>query len=173
VSQIVNTLAQLQGLILGPNLGVDEQDPNTTAIRLIVEYLTRAAEVTNGQLGFGLPPGASETASKDNIHGAWVRGTFEATDTKLVFSHNLNLPLSDGTATSTGNIPNVRWFVTMLSHSGAGAAVGASTMNVQFEQGDTVTPNSIELRLYAEATRTIAAGANAVTADLFFIPAEQ
>ena len=149
----------------------EEKDQARQHEDVIVRQINLITEGINGNLGFGLPPGTDAEALKDNIHGAWVRGEFTAKDTATVFTHNLGVPIADGTASASTFIPNVRWLIFMMAHDGNAAQIG-SVMSINFEIGDEITENSIELRLYSVAGRLIDSD-HKVYVDLFFVPAEQ
>ena len=148
-----------------------ESDQSRQHEDVIVRQIQLSNDVVNGQLGFGLPPGTDAEPLKDNIHGVWVRAEFIAKDTPTEIIHNLNLPLVDGTILSTAFIPNVRWINFMVAHDGTGAGP-ACMISLVYEIGDEITPNSIELRVFCSAPRTVNAD-HPIYVDLFFIPAEQ
>jgi hypothetical protein len=56
----------------------------------------------------------------------------------------------------------------MIRHSGVGAT-GASALSINYEDGDTITADSIQLRAYSSSGRTVDA-ANPIRVSAFFIP---
>jgi hypothetical protein len=101
-----------------------------------------------------------------NFNHAWVEVEFSGTNTAVAFKHNLNLDVPDA------NLPNVRWLFTNFQHNGAGPVTGTAALALSFDTGDTVTADSIELRLYAAATRTVD-GSNKVKVTTLMVPAIQ
>ena len=172
--RIFSILDQIQWFEFLPGLTAEEQTEQDQARQhedVITRQIQISNDVVNGQLGFGLPPGTDAEPLKDNIHGVWVRAEFIARNTATEVVHNLNLPLADGTILATTFIPNVRWLTFMIAHDGTTAGPG-SAIALMFRIGDDITPNSIELRVFCDAARTISAD-HPVYVDLFFVPAEQ
>lgn len=99
--------------------------------------------------------------SPDNILGSWVEVEVASADVPFTCYHNL------GVAPMGGQV-NVRWQVHGIFHDGAGADP-ASTISVNYEYGDAVTANSIELRMYVGGARSVSE--NPVKLTLFFTPA--
>lgn len=104
---------------------------------------------------------ALHNGSPDNMMGSWVEIEVDTMDAPFICYHNL------GVVPIAGQV-NVRWFVAGFFHDGTGANA-ASTISVNYETGDAVTANSIELRMYAGGTRSMAE--NPIKVTLFFIPA--
>ena len=121
--------------------------------------LARMARTINGMIEFG-----NVTDEEANIRGQWVEVAIAAVDTATTFTHNMNIPIS------SAGLPNVRWLVFGFEHDGVGVTDGTATMSLNFEAGDTVGTNAIQLRLYADGSRTVGAS-NKVTVTLFFTPA--
>jgi hypothetical protein len=172
--EVPSILDQIQWFEHFSGMTAEEQEEKDQARQhedVIVRQIQLTNDVINGNLGFGLPPGTDDEAVKDNIHGAWVRYQFDTADNPETITHNLGLPLADGSTSAVTFIPNVRWIVFMMSHDGTGANA-ASTLSVSHEVGDTITENSIQLRLYVGGGRTVDSD-HKVTVDFFFIPAEQ
>ena len=120
------------------------------------------APIINGELSFGEPidfRGGNANGVKDNMRGSWVTATIEAVNAALTFNHNLNLSIIGCTTVK----PNVVWVITCIRHSGT----GTGALALEFQQGDAIGANSIQLRL-RNIGRTVAAGADAVTATVFF-----
>ena len=130
--------------------GVDPQNAKQIA-DVLVELQQQLNRVEFGTFESGL----------QNIRGQWVEGEFQALDTELVFSHNLAWPIFNSEV-------NVQWILMGMRHDGTGAT-GASTLSINHEDGDTLTTNTIGLRLYSGGGHTIGAG-NPVRVKLFFIP---
>jgi hypothetical protein len=120
--------------------------------------LGQMARAINGFIEFG-----NVTDQDTNIRGTWVEQSFTAADTKTVVTHNMNIPIS------VAGAPNVRWLCFGFEHDGD-TTDAASTLSVNFEAGDAVAVNTIELRLYVGGTRVVD-GDHPVTATLFFTPA--
>jgi hypothetical protein len=129
----------------------------------VIASVTELQQLFYGRLGFGHPAGTQ--AKLDNMRGAWVTVSFESTDTAHTVTHNLDIPVP------TSGL-NVRWLVFRIETANDAAdAIGASTFSILHETGDAIGVNSFELRLYAEATRTIGASPDNIEVDLFIIPA--
>ncbi len=96
-----------------------------------------------------------------NMEGSWVTVSFTALDTATTVTHNLEL---DTTGTASAN-PNVVWRVMGIKHSGVGATA-VDSMSVNYEIGDAINTNDIELRLYSGGTRTVS-GAQPATVLLW------
>ena len=155
------------------------EDPDNPVA--IADHLGRIRREFDGLIEFGHPydpvptvtgipsvvlAGSSATAHQgtlQNIRGSWAERDIDTLDTAHLFHHNLDIPVL------VAGEPNVRVFTAWIQHSGA-AAVAASVISWNFEEGDAVNLNSIELRFYAEATRTVNAG-NPIKVSFFFIPA--
>jgi len=111
---------------------------------------------------------ANHNGTTENIAGSWVEVTFDTPDSAVTCHHNLFRHWPTYTLPVTGE-PNVRWLVFAFSHDG-NTVDAASTLSINFEEGDTVTTNSIALRLYVGGTRVVDA-THPCTATLFFVPA--
>ena len=143
----------------------------------------RLQETADKHLGFGdpttpefgaSPAGAdnlagvaatSHNGTIDNVAGTWALALFNTLDTPKTLYHNLDVPTDNGL--------NVRWLITRLLHSGATtgpAYVGTELITVMYEEGDTITNNTIELRCYARGNRKVS-GFDWVIVNFFFIPA--
>ena len=145
--------------------------------------IQRLEEVVDKHLGFGdvTSPGtatynpsplwegagpASTNGTVENVYGSWVKMLFTVRGGIHTAYHNLDLPTNDGL--------NVRWLIGRIIHNGNGVALpdGArSTICVLFRPGDTYTNNAVELRMYADLSRTINGAFNWVQVDMFFVPA--
>tara|TARA_Y100000310_G_scaffold314035_1_gene363040 strand:+ start:1642 stop:2079 length:438 start_codon:yes stop_codon:yes gene_type:complete len=134
---------------------------NVKSLPDVTRVLNTLADLFNNRISFGEPDDGAGNPRGDNIQGAWATATFTALDTATTVTHNLRL--------NTAGTINCRWLIGRIEHSGT-AADGTSAVSIQFETGDTVNTNDIQLRCYVAATRTVD-GDNPVTADLFFIPA--
>ena len=141
---IADALTELQLVVQGQLDAGDPLDPNNDQSVVLAGDMT-AAQPHNGRPG--------------NIFGSWVEKEITTSSTAIVFDHNLEIPVINSEV-------NVRWR-TNFRHSGAGLAVGAMTL--EFQDGDTVGENSIELRLRVGGTRTVN-GANPVRVSVHFIP---
>ena len=150
-----------------------------------VDWMRQITEALDGRVSFGNPqdPGPDVTSTAlagvaatshpgtlDNIEGTWVEVDVAALDTAVPCYHNLNLSVP------VAGEPNVRWQTFGIMHSGVGTDTGTvaatATVSVNFDENDsgTVAANSISLRFYAEATRTVD-GDNPLKVSLFFTPA--
>lgn len=153
------------------NISINPGDPNSVA-----EAVQEILRVLDREVGFGDPldptsdnsvvlaggTGAtSHNGTPSNIAGAWVELEFEALDTPVTATHNLNAPVIN-------NEVNVRIASQTIRHSGVGATV-ASCLSINYEDGDTITSNSIQLRAYCTSGRTVNA-ANPVRVSLYLIP---
>ncbi len=134
---------------------------NFRGLEGVIRFAHTLADLFQGRLSFGEPDDGAGNPRSDNIDGLWATATFTALDTATTVTHN-------GGFATTGTI-NCRWFIGLISHDGT-AADGTSAVSIQFEDGDTVNTNDIQLRCYVAATRTVD-GDHPVTADLFFVPA--
>jgi hypothetical protein len=108
---------------------------------------------------------AGHNGTLENINGSWVElalDTAPAAGAPVTFTHNLNLEVP------VSGSPNVRWLLFGASHDGTGTPASANVF-FYFEEGDSVTANSIELT-YGVAGLTVA-DASPLTVTLFFIPA--
>lgn len=138
--------------------------PNLTSLADIRQLVLLINDIMLGGVGFGAPDDGSGDAAGDNMLGTWATASFTALDTATTVTHNL------GISTNAGATPNVRWLVFRVEHDGTGVVDGTPSISLQYETGDTVGTNDIELRAYCGGTRTVGAS-NPITADLFFIPA--
>jgi len=158
-------------------IGKTLSDPeDKLAIVDIINQIVRVLDDANIEFGDPLSPlddssvvlaGAGTPTTHNgrlaNIRGSWVEAQIDAANAVVTFTHNLDLPVVGA------DEPNVRWAVLNFKHSGVGAAPGALQL-VYEDSVCTVTANTIDLVLRVEGTRTLAAGANAVRASVFFIP---
>lgn len=156
-------------------------DPKDTVA--IVDTLNRVIQVVDQEIEVGDPNdpqnedsgvkptglAATHNGRLSNVRGSWVEMEFTARNSAVNFVHNLNIPVHNNGAV---NEPNVRWLGTNLRHSGLGAGPG-SIMTVMYTDLDaaSITANSLPLRLYASAARTIDGVDNPVRVSIFFIPA--
>ena len=134
---------------------------NFRGLEGVTRFAQTLADLFNGRISFGEPDDGNGNPRGDNIEGAWATATFTALDTATTVTHNLGL--------NTAGTINCRWFVGKIEHDGT-LADGTSAVSIQFETGDTVAADTIQLRCYTAATRTVD-GDHPVLADLFFIPA--
>jgi hypothetical protein len=151
----------------------------------LVQYLADVQRVLDSEVEFGHPTtpydeadatvgvemAGDMTATRphngtlQNIRGSWVEVEIAAAGAAVTFTHNLGLPVVGA------DEPNVRWLFTNFRHSGVGAT-GVSTLTLDYDDTlCTVAADNIQLVLRSPAGRTIAAGANAVKASVFFVPA--
>ena len=132
---------------------LDASDPAS-----VEAWAVRVADVVNGQVSIGEPI-SHDTALlpngvKGHLIGSFVTvilGQGFALDTNITCTHNLNVE-NKGVGTDPTEL-NVGWVIVRAEHSGTGAGV-TSTISCNYETGDAVTANSIELRFYANA-RTV------------------
>lgn len=150
---------------------LDPENPDAVA-----EWARAVADWANGQVSIGEPVATIGDGSgivdplrpngvKGHLLGSFVvRSDIVLADTVYTFTHNLNIPNK-----AVANDPlNVCWVVVRLVHDGT-AVNEASTISVNYESGDAVTENAIDLRFYIGGARTIAAP-NPLTAALWFFP---
>jgi len=152
------------------SITVDPKNPQS-----ISEAVNELLRVVKSEISFGDPldPASDQSTTlaggtglgahngrPSNIEGTWVEVKFEALHTALTCVHNLGVPIINGEV-------NVRWEVMGIRHSGVGAA-GASAISINFQNGDTITKNSIQLRVYSSFGRTVDA-ANPIRVSLRFI----
>jgi len=155
-------------------LTVDPKDPKSVA-----EAVQQLVRIVSSEISIGDPldPGSdqsvvlaggtgtgSHNGRPSNVEGTWVEVEFESLHTTLTCTHNLGVPVIN-------NEVNVRWVVMGIRHSGVGAA-GASTLSINYQDGDSVTTNSIALRAYSSFGRTVDA-TNPIRASLRFYPASR
>lgn len=130
---------------------IDVGDPDE-----LREILREHGEAINGGLDRG-DPGDPDGPRAGNVAGQWIVVTVESANAAVTFTHNLDLP----EATVSTTQPNVTWEASFV-HSGA----GTGGMSLEYQTGDNVDENAIELRL--RTGRTVAAGANAVRVAVRF-----
>jgi hypothetical protein len=129
------------------------EDPDS-----IAEWSRTVADLLNGQLSIGEPVSEDATLKpngvKGHLLGSFVNVVIGTGDLDAAFTctHNLNIP-QKGTGTAPTEL-NVCWTIVRAEHSGNGAGV-TSTISCNYETGDAVTANAIDLRFYANA-RTVA-----------------
>lgn len=131
-------------------------------------YASVAALLTAG-LHVGDPTHPVSTTNHPNGHlqnfdCSFATVEFTATDTATTVTHNLN---QSTTGTASNTKPNVIWLVVGLKHDGTGTTGAADTMTLEYEEGDTITADSIQLRIHAGGPRTVD-GTHPVTAVLCF-----
>jgi hypothetical protein len=159
--------------------GYLDLDPNSPDFnKSVVEAISRLLRIVEGEIEIGDPQHPQDDGSATlagsgtptthngrvvNIRGSWVELNVTAADTAVTCTHNLSIPVA-----VTGE-PNVLWTVKRCIHSGT-AANAASTWSVNFEVGDTVGTDAIQLRFYAAGARTVNAD-NPLKVTLFFEPA--
>lgn len=155
-----------------PEILVDPSRPQS-----LVDQIKRLTRVANGLVGFGHPQdpldddgttlaGASagnHNGTTENIQGSWVELQVETLDAATTCHHHLAVPVV------TAGEPNVRWLVFGFQHDGTGASATSGAPGAQFESGDTVNEDNIQLRFYAPG-RTVD-GDHPLHVTLFFIPA--
>ena len=132
----------------------------------VVEFLGEIATILDGQLGhadFDKGDSGRPNGILDNFRESYVRVEITAADTAVTFSHNLDLPVVSGSV-------NVVWEAVCLAHSGAGTSPGP--LSLEYQDGDSVGNNSIQLRLRSAGSRTIDAS-NPVRALVRFVPVSQ
>jgi len=155
-----------------PNIAPSE-DPKD-----LVAAIEELQEIVRQRVEFGNPQNPKDPTSTtlagsgaitehngtlSNIRGSWVQVSVTALDSPVVFTHNLDVEFVSATT------PNVLWLPMRFVHDGT-AALGSSALALNYETGDVVTRNSIELRLYCGTGRTVSV-ASPVEVTLFFIPA--
>jgi hypothetical protein len=158
-----------------PPILVDPEKPES-----IVKAVTEVTRVVDGEIEFGNPQNpyddqsttlagagtpTTHNGSVQNIKGQWVEVEVSAADTATTCTHNLNQTVA------VAGEPNVRWIVFGFEHDG-NTADAASTLSANFETGDTITADAIELRFYVGGTRVVD-GDHKLKVTLFFIPAVQ
>ncbi len=152
----------------------DPEDPKAVA-----EWLTRVQKAIDGDIEFGHPNDSQDLTSAVlagsvaaahpgtlmNIAGSWVEVEVETLDDPVTCFHNLDVPVI------AANLPNVRWVVFGYQHDGT-AVTATAAISCNYESGapDTIAVNSIQLRFYAAATRTVD-GDHPIKATLFFVRA--
>lgn len=99
----------------------------------------------------------------DNWRGSWVSVEVDTLDAAVTCTHNLGVEI-------VGSNPNVLWQIVSVEHDGAGASATSGATDAQFETGDTITTNTIELRFYSPG-RTVD-GTHPLTVILWFEPTE-
>lgn len=102
------------------------------------------------------------TLLRDNLAGTFVSANITGTGA-VSFAHNLDVSLQGFPSSA----PNVGWVVIGLRHSGAGAT--ADGIVLEYQTGDSVTTNAIELRA-RYGGRTVASGANSIDVLVWFFP---
>lgn len=154
-----------------PRSLVDPRDPQS-----IVNQVQRLTSTVDGLLGFGSPQdptdpqstdladGAAHNGSLENMDGSWVEVDVETLDAATTCTHNLAAPAISATAS-----PNVRWLVFGYEHDGTGTTGASDTVSCNYETGDAITDDAIELRFYA-ANRTVDA-THPLRVTLFFVRA--
>ena len=158
---------------------VDPDDP-----KAIAEAITHILQVLDGGIEFGdpidpkdtsltglagataTPPVDRHNGSLQNMGGSWVEVSTIVLDTAIAFNHNLGVPIDAGTRNL--DEPNVRWLFTNFSHDGTGADAN-SCLTLHHEEGDSITTDTIELRLYSSSGRTVGSS-NPVKISAYFIP---
>jgi hypothetical protein len=151
---------------------VDPTNPDS-----IAEWARLITALVSGQISIGepiapSPDPATPTALdalrpngvKGHMLGSFVQVSIGTGDLDVAFTctHNLNIPNK-----VAGGL-NVGWVIVRAEHNGTGAGV-TSSISVNYETGDTVTANAIDLRFYANA-RTVN-DANPIVFTLWFFPA--
>ena len=157
---------------------LDIQPPAPGDSQALVETLRRFVEEFDGRVSFGTPQdplaedgttlagaaAANHPGTLQNIEGAWVEYDVTALDTATTLYHNLGQKV----VSATGS-PNVRWLLMGFQHDGTTADPDA-TLSCNYQTGDTVTADSIQLRFYATGTRAVGV-ANPLRVTLFFMRA--
>jgi hypothetical protein len=154
-------------------VGINIPDP--TKPESLVKYLAEVQRVVDSLIEFGNPQnpfddqsstladGATHNGSLQNIHGSWVEVEVDTANSSVTCTHNLNVPIA------VAGEPNVRWLVFGFEHDG-NTADAASTLSVNFETGDTITTDAIDLYFHVGGTRVVD-GDHKLKATLFFVPA--
>jgi hypothetical protein len=161
-----------------PTTVVDPEKPQS-----IVKAVTEIARVVDGNVEFGNPQNPYDDqddtlAGSDvptthngflqNIKGSWVEeeiGSKWALGAAVTCYHNLNVPVA------VAGLPNVRWLVFGFQHDGNGVAADTTcTVSANFQAGDTVATDSIQLRFYAAGARVVDQ-THLLKVTLFFTPA--
>lgn len=102
--------------------------------------------------------GPLDTLTVNHLNGVWKVLEISDTSSEILFRHGLNAT----TTRTSSQHPNVIWLA-IFRHSGAGAD---TDMNLEYQEGDTISANEIGLRLRAVG-RTIDTD-NPVTAAVWF-----
>lgn len=113
----------------------------------VVNAYRALADVLSAGLHLGDPTHPQGTTQHPNGQLAnfdisFVQVSFEATGTAVAFQHNLG-------ASTTGvsnDTPNVCWLVIGAKHDGT-ASAGTHPWSLEYQEGDTIGADSIELRL--------------------------
>ena len=150
----------------------DPSDPDS-----IAQWAREITELLSGQVSIGEPvafdyltggvDALRPNGTTGNIHGSFVYMPVIQADVAVTYTHNLNIPNKGG----AGPPPdlNVGWIPVRIIHNG-NTVNAASTISVNYEIGDAVTANSIQLRWYIGGTRVIAKPHDLYT-YLWFFPA--
>lgn len=102
--------------------------------------------------------GPLDTLTVNHLDGVWKVKEIDTINVEILFRHDLNAQVN-----KTSNLhPNVIW-IAVFRHDGDGSAFG---MNLEYQEGDTISANEIGLRLKAVG-RTIGSD-NPVTAAVWF-----
>jgi hypothetical protein len=140
---------------------LNPEDPESVA-----QWARDVGDVVNGQLSIGEPISHDvalfPNGVKGHMLGSFVTHTaIVLADNAYTFTHNLNIPNK-----ATGGF-NVGWIPVRYIHDG-NTVDAASTISVNYETGDAITANAIDLRFYFGGTRVIAG--HALTATIWFFP---
>jgi hypothetical protein len=146
-AQIAEAVSELQRIVDARVEFGNPQDPNGPTTTLA---------------GSGTP--TTHNGQTMNILGRWVELEFTALDTEVVANHNLSVEVFNTEV-------NVRWIVMGIRHSGD-AANGTAAISIIHEDGGTLTADTLGLRAYCAATRTVDAD-NPIRVSLFFTPASR
>jgi hypothetical protein len=157
---------------------LNPEDPESVA-----QWARDVGDVVNGQLSIGEPishdvalfpnPISHDVALfpngvKGHMLGSFVNlviGTGDL-DANITCTHNLNIP-NKGTGTGPTEM-NVGWVPVRWEHNGTGVAGVVETVSCNYEDG-AITADSIQLRFYAAAARTVN-DANPLYVTLWFFP---
>ena len=128
-------------------------DPTDTAE--LAEWIREAARRINYELSFGDPIDTEmdgPNGRTGNLDGRWVRKTVSTFNTStgvtaVTFTHNLEAVVT--VETESGDKCNVLWPIVNARHDGTGTGATTPSVELEFVDGDTVTTNSVDLRVRA------------------------
>jgi len=160
---------------------LDPENPNAVA-----NWAREVADTINGQISIGEPlatladgTGGLDTLRPNGVKGHLL-GSFVDVEigtgdlaVAITCTHNLNI-INKGTTplAESGNESdlNVCWVIVRTEHDGTGPPVNVDTISCNFQTGDTVTDNSIQLRFHAVLGGRTVADASPIYLKLWFFP---
>lgn len=148
--------------------------------------LKRLVDVVSRELSAGMPDDGmgnltAPTPVVDNMDGAWATALITdpaqlgaGASAPVTFTHGLDVPVQNAPGASTHALPNVRWPFVMftLGLKGAnigvlGAAANPSHNSVYCRLGDTITRDTIQLRVHSDLSAQINI-VNPLIVEIFF-----